>query len=176
MKSCGDHLVMLSRQVIDNETSNLAECYMSIRSVFDGGKQFNRIQSGAFEGQGYAAGLRVQVSPTWQLQTLEHATGVSSGKVLEAAVKRKVTQLEKDRDRKNTDQYKVQRKSSKCIKTPSLQHDYGPDSQQPDVTPEELDCLCSEFFECDVRVTVEQARNIEEATKQQSGTPEWYQQ
>ena len=131
MKACGDHLVMLSRQVIDNETSNLAECFMSIH-VFDGGKQFNRIQSGVFEGRCYATGLRVQVSPTWQLQTPEHTTGVSSGKVLEAAVKRKVTQLEKDRDRKTTDQYKVQRKSSKYIKTPSLQHDYGPDSQQPD--------------------------------------------
>ncbi len=41
VKACGEHLVMLSRQVIDNETSNLAECYMSIRSVFDGGKQCN---------------------------------------------------------------------------------------------------------------------------------------
>ena len=40
VKACGDHLVMLSRQVIDNETSNLAECYMSIHG-FDGGKQFN---------------------------------------------------------------------------------------------------------------------------------------
>jgi len=86
-------------------------------------------------------------------------------------VKRKVAQLEKDKDRKATDQWKVQRKSSKYIKTPSLQHDYGPDSQQPDVTPEELDCLCSEFFELD-DLTVDQARNIEEATKQQSGTPE----
>ena len=91
-------------------------------------------------------------------------------------MKRKVTQLEKDRDRKTTDQYKVQRKSSKYIKTPSLQHDYGPDSQQPDVTPEELDHLCCEFFEREVRVTIEQAQNIEEATKQQSGTPEWYHQ
>ena len=57
-----------------------------------------------------------------------------------------------------------------------MQHDYGPDSQQPDVTREELDRLCSEFFERDMRVTVEQARNMEEATKQQSGTPERYHQ
>lgn len=73
---------------------------MSIHSVFDGGKQFNEIQSGVFEGRCYAAGLQVQVGPTWQLQTLEHTTGVSSGQVLEAAVKRKVTQLEKDRDKR----------------------------------------------------------------------------
>ena len=132
VKACGDHLVMLSRQVLDNKTSNLAECYMSIRIVFNGGKQFDCIQSIAFEGQCYTAGLRVQVSPTWQLQTLEHTMRVTSGKVLEAAVKRKVTQLEKDKDRKTTDQYKVQRKLSKYIKTPSSQHEYGPDSQQPE--------------------------------------------
>ena len=149
---------------------------MSIHSVFDGGKQFNCIQSGAFEGRCYAARLRVQVGPTWQLQTLKHTTEVSSSKVLEAAVKRNVTQLEEDRDRKTTEQYKVQCKSSKYIKTPSLQHDYGTDSHQPDVTPEELDHLCFEFFEHEVRVTVEQAWNIEEATKQQSATPEWYHQ
>ena len=94
---------MLSRQVIDNDTSNLVKYYMSICSVFGGGKQFNRIQSGAFEGQRYAAGLRVQVGPTWQLRALEHATGVPSGLLLESAMK--VTQLEKDRDRKTIDQY-----------------------------------------------------------------------
>ena len=83
---------MLSRQVIDNDTSYLAKYYMSICSAFDGGKQFNRIQSGAFEGRCYAAGLQVQVGPTWQPRTLEHATGVPSGLLLESAVK--VTQLE----------------------------------------------------------------------------------
>ena len=50
VKACGDRLVMLSAQLITNETSNLAECYMSIRSIFDGGKQYNRVQSGSFEG------------------------------------------------------------------------------------------------------------------------------
>ena len=39
VKACGDCLVMLSAQVVGNETSSLLECYMSIRSVFDGGKQ-----------------------------------------------------------------------------------------------------------------------------------------
>ena len=150
VKACGDSLVMLSKQVIDNAAGNLAESYKSIHSVFDGGKQYNRIQSGAFEGRCYAAGLRVQVGPTWQLQTLEHATGVTSGQVFESAVEKKSRQLEKDKNRKATDKYKLQRKSSKYVKSPPLQHDYGPNSQQPDATPEELDHLCSEFFECEV--------------------------
>lgn len=81
VKACGDCLVMLSAQVVGNETSNLAECYMSICSVFDGGNQYDCVQSGAFEGRCYAAGMRVQAGPTWQLDTLEHVTGETSGKV-----------------------------------------------------------------------------------------------
>lgn len=50
VKACGDRLVMLSAQLITNDTSNLAEYYMSICSIFDGGKQYNRVQSGSFEG------------------------------------------------------------------------------------------------------------------------------
>ena len=57
--ACGDRLVMLSSQLIDNETSNLAECYMSIRCQYDGGKQFNRIQSGAFKTRCLTAGMRM---------------------------------------------------------------------------------------------------------------------
>ena len=81
VKAAGDRLVMLSASLIENETSNLAECYMLIRSVFDAGKQYNRVQSGSFEGQCYAAGMRVQVGPSWQLETLEYATGSTSGNV-----------------------------------------------------------------------------------------------
>ena len=62
----------LSAQLITNETSNLAKCYMSIRRIFDGGKEYNKMQSGSFEGRCYAAGMRVQAGPTWQLETEEH--------------------------------------------------------------------------------------------------------
>lgn len=34
--------------LVGNQTSNLPESYMSIKCVMDGGKQFNRIQSGSF--------------------------------------------------------------------------------------------------------------------------------
>ena len=39
--ACGDRLVMLAPKLISNQTSNLAECYMSVRCCFDGGKQYN---------------------------------------------------------------------------------------------------------------------------------------
>jgi len=42
----GDHLVALAPQLITNRTSNLAECFMSTRAKFDGGKFYNRFQKG----------------------------------------------------------------------------------------------------------------------------------
>ena len=41
--ACGDRLVVLAPQLISNTTSNLAECYMGLRSICDGGKQFNLV-------------------------------------------------------------------------------------------------------------------------------------
>ena len=60
---CADRIVSLAPQLISNQTSNLAEKYMSIRCVMDGGKQFNRIQSGSFEHHCTAAGLAKQHGP-----------------------------------------------------------------------------------------------------------------
>jgi hypothetical protein len=59
VKAAGDWLVVLSASLNDNEISNLAKCHMSIRTLFDGGKHYNHIQSGSFIGRCYAAGLRV---------------------------------------------------------------------------------------------------------------------
>ena len=79
--ACGDRLVMLAPRLITNQTSNLAEYYMSIRCYFDGGKQFNRIQRGSFEGRCYAAGLRVQNGPKWTAEFWEKTAGEKPGQV-----------------------------------------------------------------------------------------------
>lgn len=51
----GDRLVSLAKELVDNQTSNLA---VGLRTYFDGGKVFNRVQSGSFESRCYAAGLK----------------------------------------------------------------------------------------------------------------------
>ena len=79
--ACGDRLVMLAPQLITNQTSNLAECFMSIRCVFDGGKQYNRIQKGSFEHRCHAAGLRVQNGCQWPIKFWEEATKEKPGEV-----------------------------------------------------------------------------------------------
>ncbi len=42
-------LVAKSNQLVGNHTTNLAECWMHIRTKFDGGKVINRSQSGSWE-------------------------------------------------------------------------------------------------------------------------------
>ena len=79
--ACGDRLVMLAQQLISNLTSNLAECYMAIRTTCDGGKQYNRIQSGSFEHRCYAAALQVQHGPQWKVNFWEKTTGKEASQV-----------------------------------------------------------------------------------------------
>ena len=61
----GDRLVTKAAQLVHNKTTNLCENYMSIRCKMDGGKFFNRIQSGSFQHRCMAAALRVQYGPGW---------------------------------------------------------------------------------------------------------------
>ncbi|XP_065906075.1 uncharacterized protein [Dysidea avara] len=63
-----DRIVSKAAQLIRNKTTNLCENYMSIRCKMDGGKYFNRVQSGSFQHRCIAAALRVQCGPDWIAQ------------------------------------------------------------------------------------------------------------
>ena len=79
--ACGDRLVVLAPQLIKNLTSNLAECYMGLRTICDGGKQYNRIQSGSFEHRCQAAGLQIQHGPQWAVKFWEEVTKEKASQV-----------------------------------------------------------------------------------------------
>ena len=58
----GDPLVIKAASLTENRTSNLAECFMSLRTKIVGGKVFNRVQSDSFQHRCTAAGFRVQLT------------------------------------------------------------------------------------------------------------------
>ena len=58
-------LISKASQLIDDQTTNISECYMSVRSKMDGGKQINRIQSGAFQHRCMVASLHLTLGPGW---------------------------------------------------------------------------------------------------------------
>ena len=174
--ACGDRLVMLAPQLVSNETSNLAECYMSVRCNFDGGKQYNRVQGGAFQHRCNAAGLQVQHGREWPLSFWQETTGSPPGSTMTAYVKSREKQLEKDRTRKQSAQYKLRRTASKRTTTDNSQHHYGPNSQQPDPSKEELDHLCTEYYSREVVTCTEDAAYVEAHTRQQSEDRLWFHQ
>ena len=173
---CADRIVSLAPQLISNQTSNLAENYMSIRCVMDGGKQFNRIQSGSFEHRCTAAGLATQHGPNWTTSFWTAATKREAGPVLSAHTSAKVRKLAQDNKRKRTKEYKLQRKSTRTKSAASTDHHYGPESQQDDVSPTELLQLCQEFHQREVHVSPQQRSYIEQHTQRQSEDSLWHHQ
>ena len=85
------------------------------------------------------------------------------------------TQVEKDQVRKRSTKYKTQRKLSRhSLSSSTTQHDYGPQSQQPDLSDENLQVLCKEYYDREVAVTKAQAEEIEKKTQGQAEVGLWF--
>ena len=174
---CADRIVSLAPQLVSNQTSNLAESYMSIRCMMDGGKQFNRVQSGSFQHPCTAAGLATQHGPNWTTSFWKAATKQNPGPVLSAYTSAKVPKLEQDRKRKQTVAYKQQRRSTRNKNsTDTTDHHYGPESQQDDITPSELLQLWQDFYDRELKVPNDKRNYIEQNTRHQSEYSLWHQQ
>ena len=78
VERAGDRLVNKAHQLIGNKTTNLTECFMSVRAKMNGGKQINRIQSGSFKHRCMTAGLSITLGPTWCTDTWRHLFGMPS--------------------------------------------------------------------------------------------------
>ena len=78
------------------------ECYMSVHCNFDGDKQYNRVQGGAFQHRCNATGLQIQHGREWPLSFWQETTGLAPGSTMTAYVKSREKQLEKDRTRKQS--------------------------------------------------------------------------
>ena len=76
-----DRLVGKARQLLSNETTNLAENWMNVRAKFDGGKVINRSQSGSWQHRCMGAGLRHNMGDKWGLQAWRDMTSSSPNKV-----------------------------------------------------------------------------------------------
>ena len=102
-------LVAKARQLLGNATTNLKECWMHIRSKFDGGKVINRSQSGSWEHRCMGAGLQQNMGKEWGPKMTES----SPNPVFVDAAQHSAKKAEKDQKRKATDEAKKKRRS-KC--------------------------------------------------------------
>ena len=176
-------LVAKASQLIGNNTTNLAECWMHIRTKFDGGKVVNRSQSGSFNHRCMGAGLRQNLGPKWGPEVWKSITTNSPNKVFADKAEHSAKTVRKDRDRKNSDAAKESRRRSKYAPTDNTtaarssysRHDDGimPEEVDDDVTPEHLEQLKTGFYQTKVVVTKDEAKVIEINTRNQANSMQW---
>ena len=144
-------LVAKASQLLGNNTTNLAECWMHIRTKFDGGKVINRSQSGSFGHRCMGAGLRQNMGADWGPQVWKNMATTSPNKVLTNTAEQSAKRMNKDRERNSTEAAKESRRRSKYAPTDDTtaamssysRHDDGitPEEVTDDVTPEHLEEL-----------------------------------
>ena len=167
----GDRLVAKASQLISNKTTYICENFMSIHCKMDGGKYFNRVQSGSFHHRCMAAVLRVRwIAHVWK--TLFH----SVGETLNTGCNRRKRKLTLDNARKVLLKYKKRQLMSK---SKHLRDDasYGTNPVEQDISSDDLKRLCNEYL---ARLTVneQQQQSIAIRTTAQVNDPsgEWQRQ
>lgn len=168
---------------MQNETTNLAECWMHIRCKFDGGKVINRSQSGSWEHRCMGAGLRQNMGREWGPQAWRDMTNSSPNQVFIDVAKNSANNLSKDRKRKATNEVKDKRRKSKYARIDNslaarqayTRHDGGisPDDISDDISQQDLDQLKTSFFQTKVAITQDEANKIEEETRDQAENNLW---
>lgn len=147
VEAAGDRLVAKAAQLVQNKTTNITENFMSIRCKMDGGKFYNRIQSGSFQHRSMAAALRVQNGPGWTTSILNHL-GLQSSICDKFTIGRK-RKHDKDTARKILLKYKKQRlmtRYGQSTVNSSPDTSYGSDPAEPDISANELKRLCQEYL------------------------------
>lgn len=177
-------LVRKANQLIDNETTNIAESWMHIRSKFDGGKVINRSQSGSWEHRCMGAGLQQNRGKQWGPEIWKQITTSSPNPFFINAAERSAKKLESDKKRKAKDKVKAKRRKSKYARIDDTvtarkaysRHDGGvlPDESDNDVSPDHLDRLKTGFYETKVVVTPEEVKAIERQTLDQADNEQWF--
>ena len=135
----------------------------------DGGKYFNRIQSGSFQHRCIAAALRIQHGSGWTTTVLR-SMGLSDNLELsnQFTIRRK-RKHDRDSARKVCLKYKKQRLEarygSSVVNSPDSS--YGSLPAEPDIPQKELFQLCLERLER-IRKTAKQIEEISEMTADQA--------
>ena len=91
------------------------------------------------------------------------------------ATNKHAQQLKKDTIRKQSQAYQQNRRSKRYTALESSSHHYGATAQQPDISREELNVLCDEYYTREVAVSSSVACEIEQKTRGQSDNLLWFQ-
>lgn len=148
---------------------------MSVRCKMDGGKFFNRIQSGSFQHRCMAAALRVQYGSGWVAHVWQ-LLFKSSSDIMDVFAGRRKRKHFLDSARKVTQKYKKRRLESKLGHS-KPDHSYGDSAMHPDIASSELDRLCKEYLSrLQVMEQQQQRLAIQTSRQHDDSTGRWAQE
>ncbi len=184
-----DILVILSRyagkaaRLIENCTTNLAECYMSVRAKLDGGKQTFRSGKGSFNHRSTGAALRMNCGPMWSPMVWHKTFSCTPNSVFTGEYMKRDHQNEYNKLRSKDPEVRQKRKSTKLSRNKESlsSHSVASYSQTgeqcpldiPDVSEASLETLKTTYYNTNVKVTPQRALEIEIQTRQQSNSGVW---
>ncbi|CAG2243766.1 unnamed protein product [Mytilus edulis] len=134
-----------ARSLLGNFTTNLAECWMHMRTKFDGGKILNHCNRGSWHTRCYATALRFNKGPTWSPNVWEQATESTPGAYFEKLYEQRKQCINnnnttKDKCTIKQNRWKRKMSSIKESNTKKAKQHYGKESLQveTDIASEEL--------------------------------------
>ena len=169
-----------SERLIGNFTTNLAECWMHIRTKFDGGKMYNHCNRGSWHTRCYAGALRVNEGPKWSPAVWTKATGTTAGENFDLEYERREKCVENNNTWKNTKESKLKRwkrkvKSNKESSRVVGRREYGKEARdvEPDMCQEELNKNIEKYMEKEINISNDKINSIEKETRDQSQCDIW---
>ena len=167
-------------RLIGNNTTNLAECWMHIRSKFDGGKVFNHCLRGSWHTRCFAGGLRYNEGPKWSPLVWEKTTGTKAGEHFQNEYEKRETKVLTNNISKRKPENKLKRwkrkmKSANESNNKKARLEYGPNARDIDldVSTEELNEKINQFLEKKINISSKEINQIEKETKEQSNSKIW---
>ena len=167
--------------LLGNFTTNLCECWMHIRTKFDGGKQINRIQSGSWQHRCAGAGLRQNLGPAWGPKVWKDITNTEPNDTFTAVSEILSKEAKDSKEKKATPHAKKTRKLRKGSSSDNTlqsrrsysRYDGGQnaDDINTDLPTSFLQENMLQYYNANVKVSEQRAKDIEIMTRQQ-GTDE----
>ncbi|CAG2230579.1 unnamed protein product [Mytilus edulis] len=175
-----NRLATKSERLVGNDTTNIAESWMHVRSKFDGGKFYNLCNRGSWHARCYGAAARQNLGPAWAPQVWSKTTGNEAGFYFKTVYNRRKKHLINTKNCTNKPEQKTRRwkrkmKSWTDSTTKKARYEYGPDSMEvtKDVEKLELDQLKDNYISQHIELTHDQILAIERQTKTQSNSQVW---
>lgn len=170
-------------RLIGCTTSNLAECWMSIRTKFDGGKMYNRCNRGSWHSRCYGGGLRMNLGPEWSPMVFKRKTGVNPGSHFYDLYVERHKKLNQNRLCKSKQSFKERRWKRKLSRerqsnTKKAKMAYGPKAidSVPDVSQMEIVASMKKYYSDHIQVSEQRRIAIQACTVQQSSSQFWQQE